>query len=315
MDEMIWAFKIGNAGVSAYGLTIALAALFSGLLATVCFKKAGLKKGNAATFALIAIPLALFGARLFFCLMRLDYVLNDAGPTFFFRLREGGFVLYGALAGGALAAWLAAKLTGQKATALMDAAAPAAALMIGMARLAEGFAGQGYSYEMAEGSVFAFIPLGTFRAMYEQWYWSVYLLEGLWALGICIFLCLRKGKKPGEQALLLLLYYAAAQVLFESIRADEVLRWGFVRCNQLASALVIGLVLFLFQKQGKVSLKKALVQWGVTLVLLGICMAMEFAREQKITLLMFMTEPMCYATMIASLVLLVCFIRKCAYRK
>ena len=100
------AFTLFGLTVYPYGLSVAAAAALSLLLAGAQVRRAGLKPGTLSWFAPLAVPLAVLAARAAYCLICFDWFLQK-GVGYFFHLTEGGFVLYGALAGGLLAAWLA----------------------------------------------------------------------------------------------------------------------------------------------------------------------------------------------------------------
>ena len=142
-------FAWGGLTVYGYGLAVAMAAAVALGLAAWTFKRAGLRAGTLSWVALLAVPLGLAGARLLYARMYWELITWD-GLSGLWRLPGGGFMLYGALIGVLLAAWLAARLTKQNAALLLDALAAPAALMIALCRLAEGLAGQGYGWYVAD---------------------------------------------------------------------------------------------------------------------------------------------------------------------
>lgn len=304
-------FAIGGVTIYGYGLAVAMAAALSLGLAGWTFRKAGLRAGTLSWFALLAVPLGLVGARLLYARMYWE-MITWGGLDGLWRLPGGGFMLYGALVGSLLAAWLAAKITGQKAAPLLDALAAPAALMIALCRLAEGLAGQGYGWYVTdwfnpETPMSLFHPENiswvqrfpfAVQDMYEEWAWAVFVLEALLAL-VLLALVWRAGKRPGWKALLFLLIYAAGQIWCEAMREDAVVRWGFVRANQVFGAATVAAVLAICWAKlpGKGHGARVFRGWLGVLSGAGIVIAMEFAVEQKIPFLRWMTTDLCFVVL------------------
>lgn len=140
--------------------------------------------------------------------------------------------------------------------------------------------------------------LGRFPFAVSDYYGSakfaVFMLEGLTALIICVVLLCRKDRFPGGKAMLMVTLYASTQVLFESMRQDAVLRFGFVRINQLVGAVIVAVIaVCCIRRSGKGAWA-----WIRSLILLlgavALVMLMEFAIEHKISALEWMSLDMCY---------------------
>lgn len=134
--------------------------------------------------------------------------------------------------------------------------------------------------------------------MYKEWSWAVFVLEALVALIILAVLLFTKPRRPGWKALLLLMLYATSQIACEAMREDAVVRWGFVRANQVFG--LIGVVAAV--SIGSIRLprgeKKTLVMaWLGLVIAAGLVVAMEFAVEQKIPFLRWMTTDLCFAVL------------------
>lgn len=284
--EDIIVFSVFGMPVTAYALCLALS-LGAGLFLFFALGKK--RKINADTLwrtALLSLPLGLLGARLFYCLARVYYYL-EVGLNGMLRLWDGGFALWGAVGGAALAALLSAKSTKQPVAPVLDALAAPGALMIALMRFAEYFSGEGRGFYLDEGA-WCFFPVAVFRADYEEWHLAVFVWEGLAALAILVAV-LRKRRKAGNTARLFLLLYSACQILLESLRQDRTLRWLFVRVSQLTAALVIaGLMLFAVlrwtrkKQERRMSLGGILLCWAAVLLGVGVCICMEFSVEGKI---------------------------------
>ena len=284
MTEQIPVGMLLGFPVYGYSIFLCLSILIGLILMAFCQKERSLPKDAALRYGLWAIPLGVVGARLFYCLARFDYVLYERGWTFLFSLWEGGFALYGAMGGCLLAALVYGRVAHVKARDVLDCAAPGAAVLIAGARFAECFTAQGVG-DPVEVEALQHFPFAVMNH-YEEWVLPVFLLEGLAALatGLVVFRFLRrKGEKHGDAALIFLLLYGAAQVLLESLRRDDYLRWGFVRVSQLMS---MGLVLFVATVFGARALAKKkvlLVVFGALVLMAGVlgCIAIEFALDKS----------------------------------
>ncbi|MBR5110200.1 MAG: prolipoprotein diacylglyceryl transferase [Clostridia bacterium] len=315
------AFQIGPITFYRYGLVLAASALAGLLLMEWLGKKHALKPGTVSWFAVLAIPLAVLCGRIGYCLVSIDWLL-DQGLSFFWQLTRGGYMLYGALLGGLLAGALTAKITRQPLGNILDAAAAPTALMIAACRMAEPLVNLGYGYDIEEwfdpfeeksmvawenpGILFRF-PLGE-QNYYGVWCFAVYLPEAITAFVIFLILMCLKKRRPGGKALLFLLLYAGCQPFWESMRQDAVLKWGFVRASQLFSGIAVLLVFLLCVRLLKKSQRaKALLLPGAVGLLLssGLILAMEFALEQKISFLTWMRMDVCYAVMALGCIVLI----------
>ncbi len=304
-------FSIGPVSVRVYGLCLALA-----LLAALCWMLArarNLKEGTVRVFALLALPLGFLSARLAQCLVSQGWHLLR--PDFFFNFQRGGFLLYGAVGGTVLAALIAAKITRQSPGTLLDLAAAPGMLVIAVCRFAEGLIGVGYGRSIAEWfdpwGEYTFFPLEDPEPLmrfpfgipdyYGDYHFSVFLLEGLAALAFLLILRKKKSPVPGAVFLLGLILYAGAQTTLESLRADSLPKWGFVRVSQLLSGILLVLILAGFTRRLlKAGRPFPVLPWVGTAACMGLILAMEFALEKKILFLQWMRMDLCYLVMAAA---------------
>lgn len=301
--------------VYLYGLVMALAAALCLTLATFSAYRQHVSLDAVSWFAVLAVPLGVLFGRLGYCLSRWEWFFQEDLLTFF-RLQDGGLMLYGAMAGAGIAAVLAARLSHSSLPRLADVLAAPAALMIAIMRLAEGPLAQGFGWPLvdwfdAEMGMSIFHPeeydwLQRFPfAMldsYEEWVWAVYVFEAVVALAIAAVLVMTTVRRPGWKALLFLLLYAATQVLCESMRNDELLKWGFVRVNQLVCAVVAAGVLLVccLRLRTRNAKRQIIASWCGLIASMGVVIAAEFMLEKKIVFLEWIPNDMCYLIMAAA---------------
>ena len=198
MEMMHVLFSLFGMPVTAYALCLAAAAALGLLLLVGVQKKHGLRRDTAEIFALLALPLGLVGARLFYCLCRLDFYI-EMGPMEMLRWWHGGYALWGAVGGAMLAALLTAKITKQSPVKLLDALAAPAALTIALGRLAEAFNGEGIGRMIDTETIPALLQKFPFAVPHPQWEepcWAIFMLEALAALIILAVLLWKRKRQP-----------------------------------------------------------------------------------------------------------------------
>ncbi|MCR4706342.1 MAG: prolipoprotein diacylglyceryl transferase [Clostridiales bacterium] len=227
--------------ITPYGLAAALSVLVA-FAVWLLSMGSGAENGNGMTPAPGAAAFLAFcaflGARALYVLIRFPFYL-DTGISHIFAVREGGFLLYGAVLGAALSALLLAKEKGLPFSSVLDEITLPGLASVFLCRLAEGFSREGLG-AWVEDERFCRFPFAVQNA-YGEYQWSVFLLEAAYALLIFLFLFRRFSRTGHKDDIFLsaLLFYAAAQIFFESLRSDSSLKIGFVRVSQVLSAAAI----------------------------------------------------------------------------
>ena len=298
-------FHILGLPVTAYALAMAFSLAVSLAFASFCARREGIYPKAADTFLLAAIPLCLLMARLAYVLVRLPFFL-ERPDGLAFRLWQGGYTLWGAMAGFLLAGHLTAKISCLSAPGLLDAMAPAGLLFLALGRFCEGLAGQGFGEEAALG--FHFFPFAV-RNVWGEWRWAVFMLEGLAAIAFVVIVLRKKSFRRGSKVHLALVLVCAFQILFESFREDEFLRWGFVRSGQLIPAVILFgmLIMSLYAKKtNRWHAPRHLAVAGF-LLLAALVAALEFALDKTA-----LNICLIYGLMLAAVVSMYALVRKAA---
>lgn len=244
MNEIITLWSIGPFSLTAFGICISLGAVLAVVLTCLIHQK-NLGIDTCLNVSVAALLGALLGGRLVYCATMLEFILVDMGGVAFIpQLWQGGYTLYGAVLGGMLGVWLYARGTKKPAAQLLDAAAPGAALALMVERAAEYFTSQGLGDYLEEGAMTHF-PFAV-QNIYEEWQIPVFFWESMAALVLLIVvLCLRGRVRDGRLTEVFLALLGLTQVILESLREDEFIRFGFVRFTQLAAAFTMGAVLYI----------------------------------------------------------------------
>jgi prolipoprotein diacylglyceryltransferase len=296
-------FAIGVENQLLCGITLLVGAAFALGLGWVRLAKAKIDRKKIVLATALLPLLAAFFSHLLYCLADVEYTIYTYSFGYLFAFWERGTMLYGGILGVFLGLLL---IGGQDRLKMLEQYAPSAAWMIAAARIGEGFLGQGYG-EYWEGEAFFFhrFPFMVYDPYYEAWGWALFVLEALIALALFAFLLKKRAAWQGDGALLLLGLYASAQIVLESLRRDEFLRWGFVRVEQVTSAIAVFAVLVCYcLKAGRGrGLFKALcfASYGVLIVF---CLLLEFALEGRVPFLMFLDTSACYVAMAGASALL-----------
>ena len=310
-------FEIGVQNTFYSGLTLLVGAVFALGLGWMRGQKSGICSKKLILCTALLPVLTAFFSHLCYCLVCVVEVAYSQTIGYWFAFWQSGQMMYGGILGAVIALAVAG---GKDRFRLMDAYAPSAALMIAFARIAEGFSGQGYGeYWYGESGFFCCFPFMAYDPYYESWAWSLFVAGAVIALVLFVLLWKRKPAFAGDSMLTLLGLYASAQVVLESLRRDEFLRWGFIRSEELVSAVVILIVLILYWiHSGKThtAQKSACMVLYVSMVVF--CLLLEFATEGRIPFLVFLDVWHCYALMAVACVVnaaCVLWMRRLAIRR
>lgn len=291
-------FEIGVQNTYHSGLTLLIGAALALTLGWLRGHNASAAPKKLALCTVLAPLMTAFFSHLCYCLVSLPDVLYSYPIGYWFAFWQPGQLFYGGMLGAVLALCIAG---GKDRLRLMEAYAPSMALMIVFARIAEGCYGQGYGeYWYGEAAFFCRFPFMVYDPYYEAWGWALFMAEAAVAVILLFILLKKKPAFEGDGMLLLFGLYAAAQVVLESLRRDEFLRWGFVRVEELLSAVVILAVLILYwarSGRGRTFAKAVCV--AVFLAMVVFCLLLEFATEGRVPFLQ-LEVWQCYALMAAA---------------
>ncbi|MBQ8161308.1 MAG: prolipoprotein diacylglyceryl transferase [Clostridia bacterium] len=316
-----------------YGICLAASILVGLLVLFLCDArkiKDPIERKNCiralTVFAVLAIPLGLFFGRLAFALARFAW-FRDRGLAWLFQLQNGGFMLYGVVAGLLLACVLSAKICRIPFSSIADLVAAPALLTLSLERFSEYLVQVGYGYPLSDWfSVWAFspdeytsmsyfhlkdirflerFPFAMIDSHYGEAMWAVCVLMGL--ITLCLFFILRHHtfRRAGDRTLIALSMVIASTIAYESMRQDDVTKWGVtgvVRAVEVIGAVLLLLVMLWAQirMQPPRKVSAMVLSWIYLLLCMGMVICMEFALERKIMFLLWMRMDLCYLVMLLS---------------
>ncbi len=242
MQSRVVLAALGPFLITAYGLCVALGAVLAVLVTVFLGSRRHIRANASLDAAICATIGAVLGARILYCLTMYEAISMDFGLGFIPRLWEGGYTLFGGVLGGLLGVALYARAVKKPLAPLLDILAPGAAVFMMIVRLAEAFTTQGLGLYI-EAEALQRFPFAV-QDVYGYWAMPVFLYEAFSALLIALICALLLTRaKPGTTATTFVTLLCLTQILLDSWRQDEYIRFGFVHLNQVAAVIVLLLLL------------------------------------------------------------------------
>ena len=241
-------FSIGHFAVRWYAVIVATA-IFVGLWLTASeAAHKGINKDDLYDSGLWIIAGGLVGARLFHVL---DHWSHEyaANPVRALYIWEGGLAIWGALAGGLLAAALVSRLKGWRFPALLDAAAPAVVLAQAIGRVACIITGDAMGKQTSGPFGFAYTNPHAMVPQLGVYYTPMPVYEIIVNLTIFALLWhLRKRRLPdGALFVIYLGLYSIERFVLGFTSSYRIIAWGLTQSQIVAIAgFVIALPLLVF---------------------------------------------------------------------
>jgi len=226
----------GHFTLNWYSIIVMLAILAAIMIAIYEGKRKGISSETILSLAPWLVLGGIIGARLFHVVDKWDYYIGN--PFQIFALWQGGLAIWGALAGGGVAAIIFARLKNIPVSRLADTLVPAllVAQIIGrFACIIDGDA-VGVATNLPWGFTYinpaAMVPPGLLGVPVHPY--PVY--DQLWNLvGLAIVLKVRRHLKT--DGLLFLIYlstYAIGRFVFTFVRQENVWFWGLQEAQIIA---------------------------------------------------------------------------------
>lgn len=229
--------------VRAYALCIIAGIIVAMLIANRRWRARGGTADSLETVIVVAIPFGIVGARLYHVIT--DYELYfgpGRHPIDALKIWNGGLGIWGAVALGALGAYLVARRRGIAFAALLDAIAPGLVVAQAIGRLGNWFNselfGRPTTLPWALQIAPAYRPVG-----YQQYatFHPTFLYELIWDLAVAVVL-VRADRRyrlgHGKVFALYIVCYTAGRFWIEALRIDRVNEVAGFRLNDYTAAIV-----------------------------------------------------------------------------
>lgn len=251
---VVW--HLGPLPIRAYALAIIAGALVAIWLAEKRFVARGGEKGVIGDVAVWAIPFGIVGARIYHVATDWQLYFGASGhPGDIVKIWNGGIGIWGAVAGGALGAWIALKRRGVPFGLAADAVAPTLLVAQAIGRFGNYFNQElfGRPTTLPWGLKIdpdhrpdGFERYATFH--------PTFLYESLWNLamaGLLVLLDRRFSFARGRAFLLYVMLYTAGRVWIEALRIDTVNHLGPFRFNVWTAIVVFAVSAVAFVLTGR----------------------------------------------------------------
>ncbi len=242
-------FSLFGKEISYYGLIISIAMLLGVVVALYIVKRKGYSKDMPINLALYALPCAIVGARVYYCIFH--------GVSNFwqiFKIWEGGMAIYGGVIGGFLGVLLCSKIHKYSLLQCCDLCAPCLILGQAIGRIGCYFAGCCYGVETTD-PMLMFFPISV--EINGSWHLATFFYESfIDLLGfVILFVLTHKINKKGVITAGYFIIYGTARAILEAFRDPaECLMVGGVRVSLALSILLVilgGVMLFVILKKGQ----------------------------------------------------------------
>ena len=240
------AIQLGPFSIRWYAICIVLGLLLAVILSMKEAPRKGIESDDIIDFILIAFPVAIIGARLYYVIFQWSYYREHPGEIF--AVWNGGIAIYGGLLAGALVLYLFSRSRLIDPVDFLDIAAPSVMIAQSIGRWGN------FVNQEAYGAIVKnldYLPSFIRNQMFIDGHYRqpTFLYESIWCLiGFIVILIVRRLKitKVGQPFALYLMWYGLGRFVIESMRTDSLMLGGF-KIAQIVSVIMIlvGLVIIM----------------------------------------------------------------------
>lgn len=228
-------FSLGPVTVHGYGFMIALGILCCVAMASYRAKKYHMNPDAVLDIAIYGVIVGFLGAKLMYVIVEFPRFIKDPMSI----LGSEGFVVYGGIIAGVLAAVVYCRIKKLKFMEYFDLCAPSIALAQGFGRIGCFLAGCCYGRQTDSflGVVFpegSLAPSGV-KLLPTQLFSSA----GDFVIALILILYYKKKKRTGDVGALYMLLYGVGRFLIEILRNDSRGAVGAFSTSQFISIFIV----------------------------------------------------------------------------
>ena len=249
MDRV--AFSLFGKDIYWYGIIIACGLLIGVILGVREAKRRGYRSEMILDFLLIAIPICIVCARLFY--VAFEWPLYASDPIKIIAIWEGGLAIYGAVFGGVISAIIFFSWRRVPVGEIMDITAPSLVIAQAIGRWGNFVNQEAYGYAIRDAK-WQWFPAGVFIQADATWHMATFFYESVWNLLVFLILLIykRKAKHRGNVFAMYLLGYGIGRFVIEPLRTDSLWLFGGQTAQQIAD-MKISWGLWFFQDGMRIS--------------------------------------------------------------
>ena len=231
-------FGVDGLNITWYGVIIASGMLLGILLASLRAKRRGWTTDLVLDFILLAIPLAVIGARLYYVAFEWEQYAPNLIKIF--AINEGGLAIYGAVIGGFLAAFLFTRASKFPFLKLLDLVIPSLILGQMLGRWGN-FVNQEAFGGVVSNPSLQFFPFAVYIDALGEWHQATFFYESFCNAILLTVTLLLSRKQPKDGTLLATYFigYGLIRIIVEGFRTDSLYLVGNIRVSQLLSGILI----------------------------------------------------------------------------
>jgi prolipoprotein diacylglyceryl transferase len=243
-DQGVW--NIGPVPVRAYALLIIVGIVVAVWWGNKRYVARGGREGTILDVAVWAVPFGIVGGRIYHVLSDWQIYFGPDGRGFGAALRiwDGGLGIWGAVAFGALGAWIGARRLGVPLPPIGDAVAPGIAVAQAIGRLGNRFNQELFGAPTDLPWALEIDPANRPDGYLEiDTFHPTFLYESLWLLAMAVVLVWADRRFSMGHGRLFALYvalYCAGRVWIEALRIDDANTILGLRLN-IWTSVVVGL--------------------------------------------------------------------------
>ena len=245
------AIQLGPFSIRWYAICIVLGLLLAVILSMKEAPRKGIESDDIIDFILIAFPVAIIGARLYYVIFQWSYYREHPGEIF--AVWNGGIAIYGGLLSGALVLYLFSRSRLIDPIDFLDIAAPSVMIAQSIGRWGN------FVNQEAYGAIVKnldYLPSFIRNQMFidGHYHQPTFLYESCWnLLGFVLILYLRRRPKllrKGEITAFYLIWYGFGRMIIEGMRTDSLMFLG-IRVSQWLSLFLIllGIGIMIYQRK------------------------------------------------------------------
>ncbi len=260
-------FGIQGLNIHWYGILICTGIVLGVLIAIRLAKTKNYNSDLVIDLILLALPIAIVCARLYYVVFEWEMFADDLGKIF--RVWEGGLAIYGAVIGAVIACAIFSKWRKVKIGDILDIGAPALILGQAIGRWGN-FVNQEafgnavtdpalqwfpYAVNITRDNATFFDEVSQQWVSASGWFQATFFYESMWnflVFGALLFI-FKKSKHRGHVFISYLILYGVGRFFIEGMRTDSL--WmipSVIRVSQaLSLLLVVGGIIYLLWKRNK----------------------------------------------------------------
>lgn len=224
------AFTVFGIDIMWYGILIACGMMLGTLLIYYRAPRHDIIRDRVLDAVLIAIPIGIIGARLYYVAFRWEYYSQHLSELL--HIRGGGLAIHGGLIFGLGTAVILCYRWKIRPFNALDLAVPGIALAQAIGRW-----GNYFNQEAHGGPT----DLPWAIPVDGQMVHPTFLYESIWCLLLCIALIIVDNRRrfEGQTALLYGIFYSAERIFVESLRTDSLMIGPFKQAQVLSASVII----------------------------------------------------------------------------